>query len=37
MATSIIEICNNALLDLGEDVIMSLGDGTKAASLCNHR
>ena len=24
MATSVIEICNNALLDLGEDVIMSL-------------
>lgn len=37
MATSVIEICNNALLDLGEDVIMSLGDDTKAAGLCNHR
>lgn len=31
------EICNNALLDLGEDAIMSLGDETKAAGLCNHR
>ncbi|QGY39665.1 hypothetical protein GM415_05880 [Pseudodesulfovibrio cashew] len=37
MATSIIEICNNALLDLGEDSIMSLGDESKAAGLCNHR
>lgn len=37
MATSIMEICNNALLDLGEDAIMSLGDETKAAGLCNHR
>ncbi|CCH49603.1 hypothetical protein [Pseudodesulfovibrio piezophilus] len=37
MATSVIEICNNALLDLGEDVIMSLGDESKAAGLCNNR
>jgi hypothetical protein len=37
MATSVIEICNNALLDLGEDAIMSLGDEGKAAALCNHR
>jgi hypothetical protein len=37
MATSVIEICNNALLDLGEDAIMSLGDVSKAAGLCNHR
>lgn len=37
MATSVIEICNNALLDLGEDAIMSLGDESKAAGLCNHR
>ncbi|MDD3311312.1 hypothetical protein [Pseudodesulfovibrio sp.] len=37
MASSIIEICNNALLDLGEDAIMSLTDGGKAAGLCNHR
>lgn len=37
MATSVIGICNNALLDLGEDAIMSLGDENKAAGLCNHR
>jgi hypothetical protein len=37
MATSVIQICNNALLDLGEDAIMSLGDEGKAAGLCNHR
>ncbi|MEF2230883.1 MAG: hypothetical protein V3571_08140 [Pseudodesulfovibrio sp.] len=37
MASSVIEICNNALLDLGEDAIMSLADGSKAAALCNHR
>jgi hypothetical protein len=37
MANSVIEICNNALLDLGEDAIMSLGDESKAAGLCNHR
>ena len=37
MATSVIEICNNALLDLGEDAIMSLQDDSKAARLCNHR
>lgn len=37
MATSVIEVCNNALLDLGESVIMSLGDESKAAGLCNHR
>lgn len=37
MATSVIEICNNALLDLGEDAIMSLLDDSKAAGLCNHR
>ena len=37
MATSVIEICNNALLDLGENVIMSLNDNSKAAGLCNHR
>ena len=37
MAVSVIEICNNALLDLGEDTIMSLGDETKAARLCNQR
>jgi hypothetical protein len=37
MATSVIEICNNALLDLGEEAIMSLGGESKAAGLCNHR
>lgn len=37
MATSVIEICNNALLDLGEDTIASLTDGSKAARLCNQR
>lgn len=37
MATSVIEICNNALLDLGEETIMSLGDPTKTARLCNQR
>ncbi len=37
MATSVIEICNNALLDLGEDSITSLTDNTKAARLCNQR
>lgn len=37
MATSVIEICNNALLDLGEEAIASLTDNTKAARLCNQR
>ncbi|MGE4298095.1 MAG: hypothetical protein AB7E47_08715 [Desulfovibrionaceae bacterium] len=37
MATSVIEICNNALLDLGEDTIASLADDTKQARLCNQR
>ncbi|SNS12755.1 hypothetical protein SAMN04488503_2867 [Humidesulfovibrio mexicanus] len=37
MATSVIEICNNALTDLGEEAIASLGDNTKAARLCNQR
>ena len=37
MATSIIEICNNALLDLGEAPITSLRDDAKAARLCNQR
>lgn len=37
MASSVIEICNNALMDLGEEPIMSLEDHTKAARLCNHR
>ncbi|WP_147819699.1 hypothetical protein [Salidesulfovibrio onnuriiensis] len=37
MADSIIEICNNALQDLGEDPVMSLTDDCKAARLCNQR
>jgi len=37
MATSVIEICNNALIDLGEEAIASLADSTKAARLCNQR
>lgn len=37
MAKSVIEICNNALQDLGEDLIMSLNDECKAARLCNQR
>ncbi len=37
MATSVIEICNNALTDLGQDAIASLTDTSKAARLCNQR
>ncbi len=37
MATSVVEICNAALSDLGEDPIMSLTDASKAARLCNQR
>ena len=37
MANSIIEICNSALTDLGEEPITSLTDNTKAARLCNQR
>lgn len=37
MATSVIEICNNALSDLGEAAIVSLADNTKAARLCSQR
>ncbi|OIO01948.1 MAG: hypothetical protein AUJ49_06995 [Desulfovibrionaceae bacterium CG1_02_65_16] len=37
MATSVIELCNNALIDLGEETITSLADNTKAARLCNQR
>ncbi len=37
MAKSVIEICNNALLDLGEAPIMSLDDGSKGAELCSRR
>lgn len=34
---SIVEICNNALLELGEDSLMDLDDGSKAARLCSQR
>ena len=37
MANSIIELCNAALIDLGEEAIFSLTDSTKAARLCNQR
>ncbi|MGE4503763.1 MAG: hypothetical protein AB7D51_00320 [Desulfovibrionaceae bacterium] len=37
MATSVVEICNNALQDLGEDTITTLADTTRAARLCNQR
>lgn len=37
MANSVVEICNNALQDLGEDAIMALTDDSKAARLCNQR
>lgn len=37
MARSVVEICNNALQDLGEEPVMSLADDTKAARLCNQR
>jgi hypothetical protein len=37
VATSVIEICNNALVDLGEEPITSFADNTKAARLCNQR
>lgn len=37
MATSVIEICNNALIDLGEEPITALTDNSKAARLCNQR
>jgi len=35
MATSVIEICNNALQSLKAERIMSLTDGTESADLCN--
>jgi len=35
MATSVIEICNNALIKIGSDTITSLLDNTKAARTCN--
>lgn len=35
MATSTVQICNNALIKLGSDTITSLSDNTKPARLCN--
>lgn len=35
MADSIVQICNNALIKLGADTIISLSDNTKSARLCN--
>lgn len=37
MARSVIELCNNALQDLGEEPVSSLAEATKAARLCNQR
>jgi hypothetical protein len=37
MATSVIELCNSALIDLGEEPITALTDNTKAARLCRQR
>lgn len=35
MATSEVQICNNALIKVGSDVISSLTENTKGAKLCN--
>jgi hypothetical protein len=35
MASSVVDICNQALYLLGTDVITSLADGTRTANLCN--
>lgn len=35
MATSVIEICNNALIKVGADAITSLTEDVKAARICN--
>ena len=37
LGDSVVSICNIALTALGEDVIVSLGDNTKRAILCNRR
>lgn len=37
MATSVIEICNNALVELKKDPITALTDGSTEARLCNQR
>tara|TARA_R110000782_G_scaffold55304_3_gene116572 strand:- start:379 stop:969 length:591 start_codon:yes stop_codon:yes gene_type:complete len=34
---SVVDICNNALIDLGASVISSLTEDSKAARLCNQR
>ena len=35
MASSVVDICNQALYLLGTNVITSLADGTRTANLCN--
>jgi len=35
MASSVVDICNQALYLLGANVITSLADGTRTANLCN--
>jgi len=35
VASSVVQICNNALIKLGADTITSLSDDTKPARLCN--
>lgn len=37
MATSVIEICNNALVELKADPIIALTDDSTSARLCNQR
>lgn len=37
MAVSVIELCNNALLDMGEDPILALTDDSRQARLCAQR
>jgi hypothetical protein len=37
MPQSVVAICNNALIMLGEETITALNDQTKAARLCNQR
>lgn len=35
MATSVVDICNNALIRIGSKTITSLSDGDKVANACN--
>ncbi len=35
MATSVVDICNNALIRIGSKTITSLGDGDKVSNACN--